>query len=78
MKKDLSPEHKQLLIEIGKRVKELRIKKNLSYEQIAQEIGISRNTYNLLELGKLSFQFSSLLSILKYHKISLSKFFKNL
>jgi transcriptional regulator with XRE-family HTH domain len=78
MKKDISPEHQKTLIEVGKKVKQLRTAKNISYEQMAKEIGISRNTYNMLEHGKLSFQFSTLLLILKYHGISLSKFFKTL
>jgi transcriptional regulator with XRE-family HTH domain len=78
VKKDIAPEHLELLIKIGMKVKALRLKKKISYEQMAEEIGISRNTYSLLELGKISFQFSTLLLVLKYHGISVSKFFKGL
>jgi transcriptional regulator with XRE-family HTH domain len=78
MKKDLRPEHEQLLIRIGKKVRDLRTADNLSYMSMAEQIGISRNTYNMLELGKLSFQFTTLLLVLEHHKISLTDFFKEI
>jgi len=78
MKKDISPEHQQILLVIGKKVKEFRIKRKISYEKVAEEIGIARNTYNLLEQGKVSFQFHTILQVLKYYDISLSEFFKDI
>lgn len=77
MKKDISPEHQQTLVVIGKKVRELRTKRKISYEKMAEEIGIARNTYNLLEQGKISFQFHTILQVLKYYDISLSEFFKD-
>ena len=78
MKKDISSEHEQLLIRIGKKVRDLRTADKLSYMSMAEQIGISRNTYNLLEHGKLSFQFTTLLLVLEHHKISLSDFFREI
>jgi transcriptional regulator with XRE-family HTH domain len=75
---ELSPEHQALLTEIGKRIKELRITKSISYEKMAEEIRIARNTYNLLELGKINFQLITLEKILKHHNITLSQFFHDL
>jgi transcriptional regulator with XRE-family HTH domain len=76
--RDITPEHKEFLKKIGERLRELRNTKGISYERMAEEIGISRNTYNMLEHGKIFFQFSTLLLVLKYHKIPLSEFFKEL
>ena len=78
MKKGILPEHQELLKAIGKKIKDLRTSKNISYEKMAEDIGMPRNTYNLLENGKHSFQISTLLLVLNYHGISLSKFFEDL
>jgi transcriptional regulator with XRE-family HTH domain len=75
---ELSVEQQELLTEIGKRVKDLRTAKNMSYENMAEATGVARNTYNLLELGKINFQFCTLEQILKYHNKSISDFFKSL
>lgn len=76
--KEIAPEHQALMKEIGKKIKELRISKNNGYIEMAKEIGISRNNYNLIELGKIYFKFSTFLKILEYHEISVSEFFKDL
>lgn len=76
--KDIPQDHQELMIEIGKRIKELRKAKQLSYIELAKQIGISRNSYNQLELGIINFQFGTLLAVLKYHGIGLDKFFKDL
>ena len=76
--KEIAPEHQDLMKAIGKKIKELRTAKQLGYIEMAKEIGISRNNYNLMELGKIYFKFSTLLLILDYHKISVSEFFKEL
>lgn len=75
---ELSVEQQKLLAEIGKRIKDLRISKKMSYEKMAEESGVARNTYNLLELGKINFQFCTLTQILKYHNKTISDFFKSL
>lgn len=76
--KKIEPEHMQLMKEIGNRIKKLRTEKNLGYIEMSMMIGLSRNEYNLIELGQVYFKFSTLLRILDYHKISFSNFIKEL
>jgi transcriptional regulator with XRE-family HTH domain len=76
--KEIIPEHQELYKKIGKKLKDLRTAKGMSYIKLAAEIGIARNSYNLLENGKINFQLSSLQLVLKYHNISLSDFFRDL
>lgn len=71
---EIDPEYKELFDEIGAKIRELRDKKGISYTKIAEEIGISRNGYNNIELAKSNFQFLTLLRILKYHNISFFQF----
>jgi len=39
-------------VEIGNRVKLARIEKNLTQEQLAEQIGVTRQTIGLIEAGK--------------------------
>jgi len=76
---EIDPEYKELFDEIGVKIRELRNKKGISYSKMAEEeIGISRNGYNNIELGKSNFQFLTLLRILKYHNISFFQFVESL
>lgn len=75
---ELSVVQQELLTKIGQMVKDLRTAKNMSYEKMAESTGVARNTYNLLELGKINFQFCTLQRILEYHNESISDFFKSL
>lgn len=76
--KEIPTEHQELMKEIGRRLKELRKTHGLSYIEFAEQIGISRNSYNQLELGISNFQFLTLLMVLNHHRIELSDFFKDL
>jgi transcriptional regulator with XRE-family HTH domain len=76
--KEIAPEHQELMKAIGEKIKTLRTEKGKGYIEMAKAMGISRNNYNLMELGKIYFKFSTLLHILEYHKISASDFFKDL
>ena len=75
---NISTEHQELLLSLGQKLKQLRISQKKSYIEKAQEIGIPRNTYNKMELGKINFQFSTLLQVLQHYNISVSDFFKDL
>ena len=75
--KEILPENQELMMEIGKRIRELRKDKQLSYMELAKQIGISRNSYNQLELGIINFQIGTLLLVLKFHGIGLAEFFKD-
>ena len=66
-----------VLQKIGLKLKELRLAKGISYTALAEELQISRNTYNLIELGKTNFQFRTLITILDYHGISIDFFFQS-
>lgn len=76
--KEIKSEHKELMEEIGRRVKKLRTDKNIVYIEMAKVIGLSRNAYNAIELGNVYFNFSSLLLIADYHKISVSTLLEEL
>jgi transcriptional regulator with XRE-family HTH domain len=64
----ISTEQKNLMINLGKRIKQLRKDQKKSYEVLAKEMGVPRNTYYNIEAGRLNFQFSSLCQILLYYK----------
>jgi transcriptional regulator with XRE-family HTH domain len=74
----IKSEHQELMKEIGKRIKNLRIQKKIGYIEMARAMGISRNGYNNIELGNVYFNFSSLLIIANYHSIPVSKLLKGL
>ena len=74
----IDPDDNELMVSIGEKIRELRKQKNISYEKLAKEIGLDRNTVNLIEPGKTNFQFQTLLRILSYHKMSVFDFFKSL
>jgi transcriptional regulator with XRE-family HTH domain len=76
--KEIAAEHQDLILEIGRRIRDLRKRKQLSYIELAKNIGISRNSYNQLELGISNFQIITLLEVLKYHDIGVEYFFKDL
>ncbi len=76
--KEIATEHKQLMKDIGVKIKGLRTEQKKSYIEMAGLVKVSRNNYNLMELGKIYFKFSTLLRILDYHGISVSKFFKDI
>lgn len=76
--KDIPLEHQELMVKIGKRLRDLRKTKGLTYIEFAEQIGISRNGYNNLELGISNFQFITLVTVLKYYEMSVSEFFKDL
>ena len=72
---DLPEEHQELIKQIGAKLRSMRKDLSKSYETIAEETGLQRTTYNLLEQGRLNFQFSTLLQVLTYHQLSISDFF---
>lgn len=75
---EIDPDYSELMTQIGEQIKELRKKRGISYTEMAEEIGLSRNGYNNIELAKSNFQFLTLLRILKYHDVSIFYFFESL
>ena len=78
----ISPEQKEFMVKLGKKLKKLRLDQKKGYEPLAEEMGVARNTYYAIEEGRLDFQFSSLFQILLYykrrHNITLEELFKDL
>ena len=78
----ISPEQKEFMVKLGKKLKKLRLDQNKGYQPLAEEMGVARNTYFAIEEGRLDFQFSSLFQILLYykrkHNITLEELFKDL
>lgn len=79
---EISTEQKEVMVRLGKKIKQLRKDQKKSYELLAQEMGLPRNTYFAIEAGSLNFQFSSLCQILLYykqkHNITPEEIFKDL
>ena len=73
--KEIPVSHQQVMTDIGKKLRELRKAKGLSYIELAEQIGISRNSYNQLELGISNFQFITLLTVLNYYNKNVADFF---
>ena len=76
--KKIEPDHTEVLARIGCKIKELRKRKNIGYIEFARKAGLSRNTYNQLEKGKVYFNFSTLLLVLDFHEIEVTDFFSEL
>jgi len=66
----LSKEQQTVLVEFGKELKRLRKNRKKSYPDMAKLLGLSKNTYYLMEAGTLNFQFSTYLQVLNYYGIS--------
>lgn len=52
---EIDPDYCELMTQIGEQIKELRKKRGISYTEMAEEIGLSRNGYNNIELAKSNF-----------------------
>lgn len=53
----------KILIEMGKRIAELRKRKGLTQVQLAYSIGMEKSNYNVIEKGKSNPQFLTLIKI---------------
>lgn len=74
--KEVEPQHKELMIQIGKKLEKLRNNKKLGSYEFAYNLFISRNAYSQMERGQIYFSFHNLLKILDYHHIDLNTFIK--
>jgi len=72
--KQVDKPHEVELKDIGKKLEKLRDNTGLSVSGFAAEIGISRNSYSLMEKGEIYFSLRNLLIILDYHGLDLKKF----
>jgi len=76
--KAVSPGHRAFLEKIGNKLKFLREERNLTISFLETELGVSRNSYSLMERGKTYFTTSTLFKILDYYKLSPEDFFREL
>ena len=60
---------------IGKRLRNLRIAKNLSQEQISLEVGISRDHLSNIENGKFTTNIKTLYKLSQFFEVDFEYFF---
>lgn len=63
------------MIQIGKKLKELRLAENLTQQQLADELKISRVNYTRYEKGSVRPDYETLIKIADYYDISLDDLF---
>lgn len=67
--------NKAVTEQLASRVRELREKANLTQESIAHELGMSRATYNAIEMGKRDLSASDMASIAAIFNITIPELF---
>lgn len=67
-----------ITVELGKKIKQLRMKKGLSQEKFALEIGIDRTYFASVEAGKRNISICNIKKIADGLEISLSELFEGL
>ncbi len=58
---------------IHHKIKEIRESKNISQEKIAAKLGISQNTYHLIETGKSKLKFDHVLLIADFLEVGINE-----
>jgi DNA-binding XRE family transcriptional regulator len=76
--KEIKPEHKELMLKVGRKLETLRKVKKISTSKLSKELGISRNSYSNMEYGKVYFNVLTLLQVLDYYQVSALEFFSDL
>lgn len=67
--------NQKLLKQFGKNLRKLRLEKNLTQEQLAEEAGISQVQIARMEAGQLNTTISSLYNLSKALEVSFDRFF---
>ena len=67
-----------ITVELGKKIKQLRMKKGLSQEKFALEIGMDRTYFASVEAGKWNISICNIKKIADGLEISLSELFEGL
>lgn len=68
---------KEVLIKFGKRVREERLKQNLSQEQLASKAGVHRTYIGMVERAEKNITLENIEKISKALKLNLGDIFKN-
>jgi transcriptional regulator with XRE-family HTH domain len=66
----------EILVQFGKRVKQLRLEKGLTQEQFAQKCGLHKNYIGMVERGERNPSLINIEVIAKGLEIEISEFFK--
>ena len=67
-----------ITVELGKKIKQLRMKKGLSQEKFALEIGMDRTYFASVEAGKRNISICNIKKIADGLEISISELFEGL
>lgn len=67
-----------ITVELGKKIKQLRMKKGLSQEKFALEMGMDRTYFASVEAGKRNISICNIKKIADGLEISLSELFEGL
>ena len=67
-----------ITVELGKKIKQLRMKKGLSQEKFALEIGMDRTYFASVEAGKRNISICNIKKIADGLEMSLSELFEGL
>lgn len=69
---------KEILIKFGKKVREERIKRSLSQEELASKAGVHRTYIGMIERAEKNITLENIEKISKALKLDLETIFKNL
>ena len=66
---------RKLKNQIGKKIKSFRIEKNLTQEQLAEGVNLSREHISCIERGKNLISIENLYKISEFFKVDIKEFF---
>ena len=69
---------KKELKAFGRRVKELRIERDLTQSELAEKVGLSNNFIGMVERGKRNTSVDKIFKLSRAFNLSLAEFFKTL
>jgi transcriptional regulator with XRE-family HTH domain len=64
------------LIDIGKKLKELRMAENITQQGLAERLGLGRVNYTRYETNAARPDYETLIKILDYYDVSMDDFFE--
>ncbi|MBX9784086.1 MAG: helix-turn-helix domain-containing protein [Chitinophagaceae bacterium] len=69
---------KKVLVEVGKNIKELRLRNNWEVKRAAAEVGISRQAFDNYENGKTDINITTIYKLAEIFNVGISKILPNL
>lgn len=65
-------------MKIGERLRQLRVQQNLSLEQLARKVGLTRSFLSQIENDKTSPSIATLIKLLNVHNVTMADFFQSI